>query len=363
MLRLLPGSAPQSSWVLEVVMTDKKFHVAPRFAAQLALVALTLGTLFGVVVRAAADEIKIGIIMEARPAEQPWSAAIYDAAQALAKKNPSLKFLQSYKAYDPTSAEPVARQMLQEGAVILDMHSFALNDVAHALAKEFPKIPMSVSSFDPPVQPNLNIGTVSYLQVGYSNCWLLAKLSKSGKIAFVGALPIPYATEALKGCELGAAAANSGTKVLAGYGNSFSNPQTTREVAQGLLDQGADVLFPASATEDSLGGFQLCEQKQIPCAGWVSDVRRYAPNYGVVSAIANWTIFLEGLIAQHTSGKLEANTFDASFGNGGLTPQPFEGAPGKLVPADVQKGYADVIKALTEGKIELPKSQAHPCCT
>ena len=44
-------------------------------------------------------------------------------------------------------------------------------------------------------------------------------------------------------------------------------------------------------------------------------------------------------------------------------PQPFEGAPGKLVPADVQKGYADVIKALTEGKIELPKSQAHPCCT
>src|SRR6185436_9052328 len=90
-----------------------------------------------------AEEIKIGIIMEARPAEQPCSAAIYDAAQALGKKNPTLKFLQSYKAYDPTSAEPVARQMLQEGAVVLDMHSFALNDVAHTLAKEFPKVPMS----------------------------------------------------------------------------------------------------------------------------------------------------------------------------------------------------------------------------
>ena len=138
--------------------------------------------------------------------------------------------------------------MLQEGAVVLDMHSFALNDVAHTLAKEFPKVPMSVSSFDPPVQPNLSIGTASYLQIGYSNCWLLAKLSKSGKIAFVGAMPIPYATELLKGCELGATAANSNAKVLAGYGNSFSNPQTTREQAQGLLDQGADVLFPASAT-------------------------------------------------------------------------------------------------------------------
>jgi basic membrane lipoprotein Med (substrate-binding protein (PBP1-ABC) superfamily) len=310
-----------------------------------------------------AEETKIGLIMEARPAEQPWSAAVYDAAQALAKKNPSLKFLQSYKAYDPTSAEPVARQMLQEGAVILDMHSFALNDVAHVMAKEFPKVPMSVSSFDPPVQPNLSIGTASYLQVGYSNCWLLAKLSKAGKIAFVGAMPIPYATELLKGCELGAAAAKSEAKVLSGYGNSFSNPQTTREQAQGLLDQGADVLFPASATEDSLGGFQLCEQKQIPCAGWASDARRFSPNYGVVSAIVNWTVLLESLIKQHETGKLEATTFDASFGNGGLTAQPFEGAPAKLVPADIQKGYADVVKALTDGKIDLPKSQAHPCCT
>jgi basic membrane lipoprotein Med (substrate-binding protein (PBP1-ABC) superfamily) len=337
-------------------MSDNRRYLVPLAAA------LTLAAACAAAFPAAAEEIKVGIIMEARPAEQPWSAAIYDAAQALLKKNPSLKFLQSYKAYDPTSAEPVARQMLQEGAVVLDMHSFALNDVAHVLAKEFPAIPMSVSSFDPPVQPNLNIGTASYLQVGYSNCWLLAKLSKSGKVAFVGAMPIPYATELLKGCELGAAAANSGAKVLSGYGNSFSNPQTTREQAQGLLDQGADVLFPASATEDSLGGFQLCEQKHIPCAGWASDARRYSANYGVVSAILNWTLLLESLIKQHQTGKLEATTFDASFGNGGLTPQPFDGAPAKLVPADVQKGYADVVKALAEGKISLPKSQAHPCC-
>jgi len=253
--------------------------------------------------------------------------------------------------------------MLQQGAAVLDFHSFFLTDVAHVLAKEFPKIPMSVSSFVPPVQPNLSVGILSYLQIGYSNCWLLAKLSKTGKIAYVPAQPVPYATEVLEGCELGAAAANSGAKVLAGYGNSFTNPQTTREQAQGLLDQGADVLFPASATEDSLGGFQLCEQKHIPCAGWVSDTRRYAPNFGVVSAVNNWTFFLEGLIAQHTSGKLEASTYNATFGNGGLYPQPFEGEPGKLVPPEVQKGYADVIKALSEGKIDLPKSKAHPCCT
>jgi basic membrane lipoprotein Med (substrate-binding protein (PBP1-ABC) superfamily) len=310
----------------------------------------------------AAAETKIGIIMEARPAEQPWSAAIYDAAQALTKKDPSIKLLLSYKAYDPTSAEPVARQMIEEGAVVVDMHSFALNDVAHTLAKGFPKIPMSVSSFDPPVQPNLSIGTASYLNIGYSNCWLLAKLSKSGKIAYVAALAIPYATEILEGCKLGAAAANPKAEVLAAYSSSFSNPQATREQAQGLLDQGADTLFPASATEDSLGGFQLCEQKSIPCVGYASDSRRYSPNYGVASAIIDWSVLLDSLLAQAKSGKLEATTFDASFANKGLIPQPFEGPSAKVVPADVQAGYLKVVSDLAAGKIPLPKSKAHPCC-
>ena len=338
------------------VCTRRATACAASLAAAVLAISITPCT------RAAAQETKIGIILEARPAEQPWSAAIYDFAQALAKKNPSLKFLQAFNSYDPTTAEPVARQMLQEGVVILDMHSFALNDLAHVLAKENPKIPMVVTSFDPPVQPNLSIGTASYLQVAYSNCWLLAKLSKSGKIAIVLAMPVPYATELVKGCELGAAAANSNAKVLSGYGNSFTNPQTTREQAQSLLDQGADVLFPASATTDSLGGFQLCEQKHIPCAGWASDARRYAPNYNVVSAILNWSVMLESLLKQHTTGNLEATTFDASFGNGGLASQPFEGAPAKLVPPDIQNGYAEVVKSLAEGKIKLPKSEAHPCC-
>ena len=134
------------------------------------------------------------------------------------------------------------------------MHSFAFNDVAHVLAKEFPKIPMSMTGFDPPVQPNLNIGTVSYLQIGYSNCWLLAKLSKRERLRSSARCQSLMQLNCSKGCELGAAAAKKDAKVLSGYGNSFSDPQPTREQAQGLLDQGADTLFPASATEDSLGG-------------------------------------------------------------------------------------------------------------
>lgn len=323
---------------------------------------LVAGLVLSAFPAAAADQVKIGLILEARPADQPWSAAISDAADKLVKAHPDYKLLVSYKAFDPTAAEPVARQMIQQGASVVDFHSFALNDVAHGLAKEFPKVVMSVSSFDPPVQPNLNIGTASYYQIGYSQCWLLAKISKSHKIAFVGSMPIPYETEQRKGCDLGATAAYKGTEILTGYINAFDNQQATREQAQALIDKGADVLYPSSATQDSLGGYQLCEQKKIPCVGWASEIRRYAPTYGIMSAVIDWSVFLQRLVTEAGKADMKADTFDASYDNGGLIAQPWKDSDKAIVPVAVQQEYADVIKDLASGKITFPKSEAHPCC-
>lgn len=344
--------------ILSQARNSSSFRRASGFAAALLMGSVAMTGL----VSAEDNVLQIGVITEARPSDQPWSAAIVDAVTAYSEKNPGVKAVFSYDAYDPTKAEPVARQLLAGGAKVLILHSFALNDVAHKLAGEFASVPLSVSSFDPPVQPSLSIATASYLQIGYSNCYLLSKLSKSGIIGFVGPMPIPYATELQKGCELGATAANPEARVLVAYSNSFSDLQATREQAQALVDQGADALFPASATEDSLGGFQLCEQRQIPCAGWASDIRRYAPTYGVASAVLDWSGPLAQLIEQSKSGALKAETFNATFGNGGLSPQPFEGTSAELVSAELQADYLAVVGKLGQREISLPPSEAHPCC-
>ena len=60
--------------------------------------------------------ITIGLIMEARPEVEPWSLAWHDAAEAMKKKNPSIKVIESYEAYNSARAEPVARQMLDAEA-------------------------------------------------------------------------------------------------------------------------------------------------------------------------------------------------------------------------------------------------------
>jgi hypothetical protein len=47
---------------------------------------LTFAMTCGTATHSAAAEMKIGIIMEARPTEQPWSAAIYDADTSSGKE-------------------------------------------------------------------------------------------------------------------------------------------------------------------------------------------------------------------------------------------------------------------------------------
>jgi basic membrane lipoprotein Med (substrate-binding protein (PBP1-ABC) superfamily) len=306
------------------------------------------------------DDVSIGVIQEARPDEQPWSAAMHDALEKLKKEDGNVSVTESYDAYDPTRAEPIARQYLTGGTDVLVMHSFALEEVSKSIAPQFPEVPMASVSFAGPVKPNLSFQTTSYLQIGYANCWLLGKLSTSGTIGIVGPQPIPYSEELERGCELGAKAA--GVEMLAAYSNSFTDQQATREQAQVLVDKGADGLFPSSATEDSLGGFKLCEDLDMNCAGWTSDARRYAPTTAVTSVIVDWSGILKLLVDDARNDRVRSETWNATFENKGLVPQPFEGATGDRVPADVQKEFEGIVSNLAEGTIELPASIAHPCC-
>jgi basic membrane lipoprotein Med (substrate-binding protein (PBP1-ABC) superfamily) len=100
--------------------------------------------------------ITIGLIMEARPEVEPWSLAWHDAAEAMKKKDPSIKVIESYEAYDSARAEPVARQMLDAGANVLLLSTFVLTDVAKTLAPEYKQVPMGVTSFGVTMQPNLS---------------------------------------------------------------------------------------------------------------------------------------------------------------------------------------------------------------
>ena len=76
-------------------------------------------------VSAATTPLKIGLV-EARPETEPWSLAWHNSVEAMVKKNPGTKVIETYDAYDATRAEPVIRQMLNSGVNVMAISSFVL---------------------------------------------------------------------------------------------------------------------------------------------------------------------------------------------------------------------------------------------
>ena len=304
-------------------------------------------------------EISIGLILEGR--NDPWSVAWSDAADALMAEDPSVSFTKTYDAVDPTAAEPVARQLLDGGVDVLFMTSFRLTDVAKQLSTEYAQVPMLVTSFGEPQQKNMWLGTSSYLEIGYATCYSLALASDNGRIGQIVAMQDVVQSELQTGCALGAEAAVPGAEIVTLNTNSYTDEQASREQTEKLLEQGIENIFFTSAGAESNGGLNKCEQAGAVCATWAADTRNWAPTAGAASVTIDWTVVFKQLIAEAKSGPTEAQTFNATFGNGALAMQPLDGTTlESKLSVDMKAKIAAMVAGLTDGSIALPTSIAHP---
>ncbi len=306
----------------------------------------------------APKDVKIGLIQEARPEVEPWSAAWHNSLEAVKAENPGLTYTETFDAYDATRAEPVIRQMLDDGANVMLMSTFVLADAAKSVAKAYPTVPMLVTAFGTLQDPNLNSGSASYLEIGYSTCWLLSKLSPDGRIGIVNAVGAPFEVEITQGCELGGKAANPKFQATTLSTNSFTDVQASREQVQALLDQGIKQIYLLSSTEDSVGGMRLCDEAKAQCATWGGDGREWSPNGMVLTVNLDWSGVIKDLISQSENGLKKPTTYNLTYGSGGLKALNYSDSPS--VSPEVRAEFEQVLADLASTKITLPESSAHP---
>jgi basic membrane protein A and related proteins len=309
--------------------------------------------------REATAGFKFGVILPTSSTDLNWSQTMTAASRDVAKQL-GAKVSLTDKVLDPTQARPLFDQLLGQKVKLIFAHSFSFAQLVKELAPKNPGTIFVVSADGEKPGKNISISTYSYLEMGYSQCWLAAKLSKSGTIGNVGVAKVPFNTETNQGCRLGAKAANPKVKVLEAYTNDFVDQQKGREVGQSLLDKGADVLFVSGGSDSSLGALALCGARKVPCLSTAYDNRSVARSYVVSSTYNNWRPWLKQTITDIAAGKYKTFTYDGTFKNGGLKATPFDGPSAKLVPAALRTQFNGMLKQLASGQIKLPASTSHP---
>ncbi|RIH85603.1 Purine-binding protein [Calidithermus terrae] len=246
----------------------------------LALVALLLG--LGTTT-AQEKKLKACFIYVGPIGDVGWTFAHNEARLAAEKAIPGLetKYVESVPE---GQAMPVIDRLVADGCNVIFTTSFGFMDQTLEAAKKYPDVIFAhASGFKR--APNMATYMADFYQVYYLNGLMAGALTKSGKVGYVGAFPIPELKRHISAFALGVRAVNPKATVNVKWINAWFDPAKAREAAEALIAEGNDVL---AFTEDTATVVQTAAKKKIPSFSHYNSMYKYAPDYVVSGQIVHW---------------------------------------------------------------------------
>lgn len=212
-----------------------------------------------------------------------WSYA-HDEARKKAEK--ALPWLETkyVESVPEGQAMPVIDRFVKDGCQVIFTTSFGFMDQTVEAAKKYPKTMfMHASGFKR--APNMGTYMADFYQLYYLNGMMAAAVSKTGKLGYVGAFPVPELKRHISAFALGARAVNPKATVNVKWINAWFDPNKAREAAEALISEGADAL---AFTEDSATVVQTAAAHKIPSFAHYSPMYKFAPDYVVSGQLVHW---------------------------------------------------------------------------
>jgi simple sugar transport system substrate-binding protein len=297
--------------------------------------------------------ITVGVIYVGPRDDYGYNQAQAQAAAEL-KKMPGIKVVEEENVPETAAVQKTMTGMImQDGASLVIPTSYGYFD-PHilALAPKFPDVrfahcgglwtegkhPKNVGSF---------FGYIDECQ--YLNGVIAGHMSKSGKLGFIAAKPIPQVLRNINAFTMGARSVKPGITTNVIFTGDWSAPVKEAEATNSLSDQGVDV-FTMHVDGPKIIVETAAKRGKMVC-GYHASQAKLAPTAYLTGAEWNWLTAYSTIIDAARTGKPHPN-----FLRGGLKEGYVKmSAYGPMVP-DAAKKMADGIKAqMVAGKFDIFK--------
>jgi basic membrane protein A len=124
-------------------------------------------------------------------------------------------------------------------------------------------------------------------------------MTKSNTLGVVGSIPIPEVIRNINSFTMGAQSVNPKVKTKVVWVNEWFNPPKETEAATALINGGADVLMQNT---DSPAVLKTAGKNGKLAFGWDSDMKAYAPDAHLASAIINWAPYYVKAVREALDG-------------------------------------------------------------
>ncbi|MDQ7827661.1 MAG: BMP family ABC transporter substrate-binding protein [Armatimonadota bacterium] len=249
---------------------------------------------------AAQAKLKVGFIYVGPIGDYGWTHAHDQARRIVEQKLPVQTMY--VESVPEAQVQPFIEKLIQQGARVVFTTSFGFMDGTLEMAKRYPTIIFGHASG---FKRNHNMFTymADFYQVYYLNGLMAGALTRSHKIGYVGAFPIPEVKRHISAFALGVRAVNPRATVHVRWIFSWFDPAKAKEATEALIAEGADVF---AFTEDSPTVIQVAARRNLLSFSHYSPMQRFAPRHVISGQLVHWeTIYLD-FLSKVLSGRYNA---------------------------------------------------------
>ena len=303
---------------------------------------VALSVMFFSVAATAGDKTKVGFIYVGPTGDHGWTYR-HDIGRQDVEKHFGDKvettFIESVK-YGP-DAERAIRAMAKGGADIIFATSFGYMEPMLKVAKEFPNVKFEHATGYKQSDNMASYGLRLY-QARHVQGVIAGMMTKTNKICYVGAFPIPEVIREINTYYLGAKSVNPDVDIDIVWVNTWYDPGKEAQAAKVMIAEGCDMVAQHT---DSPAPLQTAEKAGVLGFGQASNQYKFAPKAQLTATIDNWSPYYIAKVQGVIDGTWKTGDY---FGH--MNEDVVQMAPFTNMPDDV-KAFAQKIKdGITNGK-------------
>ncbi len=271
--------------------------------------------------------VKAAFVYVSPVGDAGWTLA-HDKGRQAIDELPYVETAYTEAVPEGAEAERTIRQYVRGGYNLIFTTSFGYMDPTINVAASSPDVVfMHCSGF----KTADNVGTYfgRMYQPRYLSGMVAGMMSKSGKLGYVAAHPIPEVIRGINAFALGARSVNPKTKVHVVWTQTWYDPAKEREAAESLLDIGADVI---AQHQDTPAPQQAAEKRGNYSIGYNSDMTSFAPAAHLTAPVWNWAVVYKRVAEEVHNGTWTSSQYWGGMEDGVVGLAPYS----DLVPQEVR---------------------------
>ena len=298
----------------------------------------------------AAGPVKVAGI-HASPVENAWNSVLHKALQDAAAEG-AIDYVFS-EGVSGTDYPRAMREYAEQGIPLIIGETYAVEKLGREVAADYPETAFVMGSSGGPSGSNFGVfGTWNH-DGAYLAGMLAGKMTKTGVVGSVGAMPIPEVNMLINAFAAGVKAVNPDAKHLVTFIGTFFDPPKAREAGLAQIDAGADILFG-----ERIGTADAAKERGILSVGSLIDYTPRYPETVFANALWGFRPIVDAAVADVAAGMPAGKDYTA-YG------MMVEGGSDIAYNADVPPAEAvaemeEVRAAIKAGEFEVPRNMDEP---